>query len=203
MTLALFDFDGTITTGDTFTPFLRFAIPTSRAVVGGLALSPVLVANRLGLVSTSATRPIVARAGFQGAAAASVRALGRHYAAEVLPSVVQPLALERLQWHRHQGHTVAVVSAGLDVYLAPWCEVHGVALICSELEECRGRLTGRYRRGDCSGPTKAALIRETFKLGQYETVYAYGDTREDREMLALADRKYYRWKQIGNCEQAG
>jgi hypothetical protein len=30
MDLALFDFDGTITTGDTFTPFLRFAIPRRR-----------------------------------------------------------------------------------------------------------------------------------------------------------------------------
>lgn len=34
MNLALFDFDGTITTADTFTNFLRFAVRRHRLVVG-------------------------------------------------------------------------------------------------------------------------------------------------------------------------
>ena len=104
--------------------------------------------------------------------------------------------MERLQWHRHQGDTVAVVSAGLDVYLRPWCEAHGVELICTELEERHGRMTGRYRRGDCSGSAKAERIRETFDLERFKSIYAYGDAPEDRQMLALANRKYYRWKEI-------
>ena len=29
MNLALFDFDGTVTTGDTWTPFMRSAVPQS------------------------------------------------------------------------------------------------------------------------------------------------------------------------------
>jgi HAD superfamily phosphoserine phosphatase-like hydrolase len=111
--------------------------------------------------------------------------------------------MDRLEWHRQQGHQVVVVSAGLDVYLAPWCARHGVSLICSELEERQGRLTGRYRRGDCSGSTKALLIRGTFALEQFATVYAYGDSAEDREMLALATRKYYRWTEIKSFNEAG
>jgi HAD superfamily hydrolase (TIGR01490 family) len=203
MDLALFDFDGTITTGDTFTPFLRFAIPSRRAMLAGLLMSPALVAHRLGILTTPSIRPMVARAGFQGARASAVRALGKAYACEVLPKAVAPRAMERLQWHRQQGHVVVVVSAGLDVYLAPWCERHGVSLICSELEERRGRLTGRYRRGDCSGRTKALLIRGTFHLEKFATVYAYGDSQEDREMLDLANRKYYRWKEVDDWPHAG
>jgi HAD superfamily hydrolase (TIGR01490 family) len=203
MNLALFDFDGTITTGDTFTPFLRLALSPRRAMIGGLLISPALVGNRLGLLSTPNIRPIVARAGFRGVPAATVRALGRTYASEVLPKVLEPQAMERLRWHRQQGDTVVVVSAGLDVYLAPWCETQGVALICTELEERQGRFTGRYRRGDCSGRSKALLIRSTLDLGRFQTVYAYGDTPEDREMLALADRKYYRWKEIDDWKLSG
>jgi HAD superfamily hydrolase (TIGR01490 family) len=203
MDLALFDFDGTITTGDTFTPFLRFAIPRRRATLAGLLISPVLVAHRLGMLSMPSTRPIVARAGFHGARAATVRALGQTYASEVLPKAVEPRAMERLQWHREQGHMVVIVSAGLDVYLAPWCARHGLSLICSELEERRGRLTGRYRRGDCSGRIKVSLIRGTLDLERFAIVYAYGDSREDREMLDLAHRKYYRWKEIDDWQPAG
>ncbi len=201
--LALFDFDGTITTGDTFTPFLRFAIPPSRLVVGGLVLSPVLAAHRLGLMSSPRARPIVCRVGFRGLPASAVQTMGRRYAAEVVPAVVRPRAMERIEWHKQRGDTVVVVSAGLDVYLRPWCDVHGVALICTELEERDGRMTGRYRHGDCSGRTKAERVRGTLELADFVTVYAYGDTVEDREMLALADRRYYRWRELENGKQAG
>ena len=96
MNLALFDFDGTITRGDMFTPFLRFAIQPGRAVLGGLLISPVLIAHRLRLVSTSSARPIVARAGFQGVRADVVRALGERYAAEVLPEQLSALGFSSL-----------------------------------------------------------------------------------------------------------
>jgi HAD superfamily hydrolase (TIGR01490 family) len=199
MNLALFDFDGTITVRDTFIPFFRFAVGPARTALGGLLVSPVLIAHQLGLISTAGARPCISRAAFQGASADSIRTLGRRYADEVLPAVLRARALERLQWHRSRGDTIVVVSAGLDVYLAAWCAAQRVELISSELEERHGRLTGRYTRGDCSGALKATLIRERFDLARFDTVYAYGDTPEDHEMLALADRKFYRWKEIGNA----
>ena len=39
-------------------------------------------------------------------------------------------------------------------------------------------------------------------LGQYREIHAYGDTAEDREMLALANRRYYRWKEADEYEPA-
>jgi phosphatidylglycerophosphatase C len=165
-------------------------------VLGGLVVSPVLMAHQLGPMSTASTRPFMTRAGFQGVAADSLRALGQRYAAEVLPTVVRAQAIERVEWHLRSGDTVAVASAGLDVYLAPWCKAHGLQLICSELEERRGHIRGRYNRGDCSGALKAKLILERFDLDRFATVYAYGDTPGDREMLSLAHRKFYRWKEI-------
>lgn len=79
--------------------------------------------------------------------------------------------------------------------------VHGLDLICSELEERNGRVTGRYRHSDCCGPIKAQRIKATLDLNRYDTVYAYGDSREDRQMLALADRKFFRWVEIGTRER--
>ena len=43
MNLALFDFDGTITECDTFTPFIKKAIPRSRMIVGRLLLMPSIL----------------------------------------------------------------------------------------------------------------------------------------------------------------
>lgn len=196
MDLALFDFDGTVTVSDTYTAFLRFAVSPLRTAIAGTLLSPVFGAYKLGLLSTSRTRTVISKGSFQGADATAVRSLGRRYACEVLPTVVRPSALERLRWHQGRGDRVAIVSASLDVYLAPWCEAHEVACICTELEERRGRMTGRYVGGDCTGGEKARRIRERFDLKAFERIYAYGDTAEDRAMLALAHEKYFRWKHM-------
>jgi phosphatidylglycerophosphatase C len=196
MDLALFDFDGTVTVSDTYAPFLRFAVSPLRAAIGGTLVSPAFVAYKLGLLSTSRTRVVISRGSFQGAAATAVRSLGRRYATEVLPTVIRPTALDRLRWHQQRGDRVAVVSASLDVYLAPWCQAHDVECVCTELEERDGWMTGRYRGGDCSGEEKARRIRAQFDLSTFARIYAYGDSAEDRAMLALAHEKYFRWKHM-------
>lgn len=201
MNLALFDFDGTITSGDTWTPFMRCAVRPRRMLAGRVLLFPVFIGYRLGLTSASRVRELAARVGFQGEDAGAVRRLGAEYAATVLPQSVRPSALERIEWHRAQGDEVAIVSASLDVYLQPWCERNGLAFICTSLEERRGTLTGKYVHGDCSGAEKVRRILERYDLSRYAVVYAYGDTGEDQAMLDLAHKKYYRWKEISSWDE--
>jgi HAD superfamily phosphoserine phosphatase-like hydrolase len=161
-----------------------------------------MLGYRLGVVSARQSRPVVARFGLRGEPAAGVRAMGRTYARDVLPRVVRPRALERITWHKRQGDAVVVVSASLDVYLSCWCESMDVDLICTQLEERSGTLTGRYAGGDCCGGEKVRRIRERYDLGRYPLIYAYGDTGEDREMLDLAHEKYYRWTRIADWHEA-
>lgn len=201
MNLALFDFDGTITSSDTWTPFMRAAIRPARIIAGGLLGSPIFLGYRLGVVSASRARQTAVRVGLQGTDAATVRCLGVEYATTALPRTMRPHALERIEWHRTQGDHVVIVSGSLDVYVAPWCAARGLDCICSALEERGGRLTGRYVGGDCSGQEKVRRVRQRYDFTQYSLVYAYGDSGEDREMLELAHRKYYRWREIANWDE--
>jgi len=192
MNLALFDFDGTITTGDTWTPFMRRAVRPVR-LLAWIPFMPFVAAERLGLVPASRVRQLAARVGFYGDDAERVRALGRDYAATFVRRRLRRSALQRIEWHKTQGDAIVVVSASLDVYLEPWCRSQSVDCICTTLEERGGRLTGRYVSGDCTGAEKARRIRERLDLESYSHIYAYGDTEEDREMLALAGTKWYQW----------
>lgn len=201
MNLALFDFDGTITASDTFTPFLRFAVRRRRVLAGAVLLAPLSIAYHCRMVPACRARPIAARFGFRGEDARTIRKLGRRYAAEVLPGCTRGVALDRITWHQQQGDLVVVVSASLDVYLQPWCDRIGVACICTRLEEGDGRLTGRYCGGDCSGAEKARRIVGHYELSRFRTVYAYGDTAEDREMLEMAHRRYYRWREFSDWRE--
>jgi HAD superfamily hydrolase (TIGR01490 family) len=196
MNLALFDFDGTITDGDTWTPFLRYAVGRPRLVAAAVVLAPLIAGYKAGWISARQSRPLVARLAFAGRPAQAVRDAGRRYARERLPRVIRQQALDRIDWHLRRGDHVVVVSASLDVYLTPWCEALGVDVICSELEERAGRLTGGYRSGDCSAAAKVIRLRERFDLARYPRIYAYGDTDDDREMLDVAHEKYYRWQAV-------
>lgn len=194
--LALFDFDGTITSKDTFTPFIFHAVEPARMAVGKVVLSPLIVAYKLGVLSASRMRRSIVRFGFRGRLDTDVRKAGLEYSRSRLGRVVRAKALERIRWHQEQGDKVVVVSASLDVYLADWCQQLGVELICTELEQNQGVLTGRYRDGDCSGQEKARRVRQRYDLREFGTIYAYGDTSEDEAMLGLATQRFYRWSEL-------
>ena len=140
-------------------------------------------------------RQSIAWVAFRGRPQSELAAIGERYA-EALDRRVRPEASERIAWHRARGDRVVVVSASLDCYLAPWCRARGLELICSELELVAGVCTGHYRGGDCTGPEKARRVLERCELAGYEQVFAYGDTPEDRELLALAQRRFFRWQEL-------
>jgi hypothetical protein len=51
MSLALFDFDGTITTHETMPDFLRRSVPQRRLIIGWLLLAPLVLGYKLRFVS--------------------------------------------------------------------------------------------------------------------------------------------------------
>lgn len=192
MNLALFDFDGTITTREMFADFLDFAVPGLRLRVGKVLLAPLVMAYKAGLVSAVSTRACVVQVAFRGADQTRLEQLGERFAMQQLPAVVRPDVMQRIDWHRACGDRVVVVSGAFDLYLRHWCQTQQLELLCSSLQMHAGRCTGRYQGAQCAGPEKARRIRELCRLEDYPVVYAYGDTQEDLDMLALAHQRVYR-----------
>ncbi|KLD71919.1 HAD family hydrolase [Xanthomonas pisi] len=191
MHLALFDFDHTITTCDTYARFLRKVATPAQLASAKWQVGPWVLGYRLGMVSAAALRARVTRMVFSGRALEEMSAHGVDYARSALPGVLRAEMMQHIDWHQAQGHEVVLVSASVDLYLQPWCAQHGLSLICNRLDHSDGRLSGRYADGDC-GPHKAAQIRARYDLSQYDCVHAYGDSREDKPMLALAQQRWYR-----------
>lgn len=196
MNLALFDFDGTITHKETFAPFLRFAIPRHRRVLGTGLFPPLVIGYRLGLVSGVHIRSSLVNFGFRGMRAEKIIDAGQRFSEEVLPAIVRKHALERIHWHKAQGDRIIVVSGALDVYLSPWCKQHDLELLCSKLHVENGVLTGRYQGLQCVKAEKCRRVRELCTPEDFPTIYAYGDTKEDLDMLAIAHKKFYRWQEV-------
>lgn len=197
--LALFDFDGTITTREMLPEFVRHAVPTWRLRMGGAMLMPLVLAYRAGWVSGTTIRAAISWVGFRGMPVADYDAKAIAFARDALPSVLRPDVMARIAEHKANGDTVVVVSGAYDVYLKHWCAAHGLDLIASTLEVRDGRLTGRYAGAQNVLAEKARRVRERYDLAAYREVHAHGDTAEDEHLLALAQRRWYRGEEVNSA----
>jgi HAD superfamily hydrolase (TIGR01490 family) len=121
-----------------------------------------------------------------------LEAIGENYARIRIPKLLRSEALERLLWHRSEGHEVAVVSASPGLWLAAWVKDQGLHLICTRLGERDGLFSGRYDGLNCHGVEKVRRIREYFDVESFTKVYAYGDTLGDKPMLSMAHEAFYK-----------
>lgn len=203
MDLALFDFDGTITHKETMPDFMHAAVRPHRLLLGKVVLLPLYLGYKAGIVSGNVIRSAICFFGFWRIPVGELEAHGESFARNFLPGTLRAEAMTRIAWHKARGDTVVVVSGGLDLYLGHWCREQGVELLCSSLEQRGGRFSGRYSGRQCVRAEKARLVRERFPPAGYSRVFAYGDTPEDRELLAMADEPYYRWQPVPATQPGG
>lgn len=190
--IAFFDFDGTVTSKDSLFDFVRYAVGNRRFYLGLVLLSPTLAAFKLHVISSQRTKERFMSHFFADSSAAEFRAVADKYSTECIDRITRQEALERIAWHQDQGHEVVIVSASMEDWLAKWCENMQLGLIATRMEKKEGKLTGKFAGNNCSGVEKVNRIKGRFELGDYNCVFAYGDSRGDRQLLEMSDRPYYR-----------
>lgn len=187
-TVAAFDFDGTLTRRDTLLPFLVQLCGPSRVAWALAREAPVLASVALGRGDRDAGKARLLARVLAGRPLVAVQAVVDSYAADVTARRLRPDTVTRLRWHVRNGHDVVVVSASPELYVAPIVRRLGVTtVLATGLEvDAADRLTGRLLGANVRGPEKERRLRE--HLGSEPvTLYAYGDSTGDRELLAMAD----------------
>ena len=190
--IAFFDFDGTITTKDSFLEFIKFSQGSVAFWSGFLLLSPYLIAFKAGIISNQKAKECVLRYYFKNVTLEVFSRKCREFSEAVIPKLLRAKALERIQWHKENGMEVVLVSASPENWLKDWCAQMDIQLIGTKLELQADRITGNISGRNCHGDEKVRRIKEQFNLSDYQAVYAYGDTSGDRPMLALAQFPFMR-----------
>lgn len=191
--VAAFDFDGTLSSADSFLPFLRQVAGRAGYWRRMALLLPLLLAFRAGLIGSTRAKTAVLRQFVRGMSRAQMESHARRFAAGHLPAMIRPEALARLRWHQAQGHRCVIVSASLEMYLLPWARSMGVDdVLATRLEVTDGRCSGRLAGANCRGMEKVRRLEAWLGARSDWTVYAYGDSGGDRELLAWADHSWYR-----------
>lgn len=184
MIIAFFDFDGTITRGDSFALFLKFILG-KKFYIKVLANIHILAGYKLGLIDNNRAKEHFLKACLGGMSESFLKKKCDEFV-DTLLNFCKKSALEKINWHINNGHEVVMVSASFEEYLRPLCNRLGISLLATTMEVKDSIITGNFAKTNCYGIQKEIRIKEKYDLSKYEKIYAYGDTRGDREMLALA-----------------
>lgn len=185
--IAVFDFDGTITTKDTFIVFGKYAVGTPRFLMAMLRTAPWLAAWKAGLIRGGQAKEKLFSTLFRGMSIDRFNALGSSFAAEI-DRILRPDTIAALKEHQSHHRDCYIVSASLENWIRPWAQANGITALAGTVPEvdAKGLLTGHFLTPNCRGAEK--LNRLAQLRPDYPTceMWAYGDSSGDNELLAAA-----------------
>jgi phosphatidylglycerophosphatase C len=190
--IAFFDFDGTITTKDSFLEMIRWVKGERSFLLGFALLLPWILAMKLKIISKAEAKQKVLKFFFGGEKLKDFQKNCEGFAREKLPSLIRPKAVSQITEHLQNQVTIVVVTASPGNFVEPWSKQNSLFCIATRLEVKEGLITGKIDGRNCNGPEKVNRIKEQFDLSSYATIYAYGDSGGDKQMLQLAHFPSYK-----------
>jgi phosphatidylglycerophosphatase C len=190
--IVAFDFDGTITKRDTLPAFIRFASNLPQFIAGSLLMIPSLILFGLKIIPNFYAKEKLFKTFFRGTEVIKFDALARNFSKEI-DRMVNPKALDRIKWHQRAGHHILIISASPENWITPWANQNGIyEVLATRMEVIDGQITGNFATKNCHGQEKVKRLLEIYPDREKYTLYAYGDSNGDKELLALADYSFYK-----------
>lgn len=191
-TIAVFDFDRTLTRRGTFTPFLLFAARSQPwrylFLIPAGALALLYLA---GLLSRKRLKELMIGCFLAGKPKAGIDAVGAAFSERLLKSGVHAKAIEAVRRHQKQGHVAGLATASMDFYVRHVALALKLdfAIATRSTVDARGRLRAKIAGENCYGEAKAVRLREFLAKAKPKEIWFYSDHASDRPSFALADRK--------------
>ncbi len=192
--VAAFDFDGTLTRGDSVIKFLIHIRGRLRVAWSLLILLPLFVLSGIdGDRYADRFKQRLFSKTIAGMTLEELLEAGERFAKVHLDRNTRNSVVERLTWHRNQGHLVIIVSASPECYIGPAARLLGATdVIATKLYvDEHGRVDGSFQGDNCRGVEKARRLREWINTHCVDngkiTLWAYGNSIGDRDMLSMAD----------------
>ncbi len=190
MNLALFDFDGTLTTKDSLGEFFKYAVGNTKYYLTLIKFSPIFILWQLKIIKNYKAKEMLFKMFFNGIDEKTFKTMAENFSLNELDKILRQNTYERFQKHVKDGDRVIIVSASMRCWLDAWCEKEKVELISTELLFEDDKFTAKFATKNCHGIEKFNRINKHLNINEYDSIYAYGDSSGDTQMLEMADYKY-------------
>jgi phosphatidylglycerophosphatase C len=193
-TLVLFDFDGTLTTKDTFFGFNKFLCGKPKFYLGLLLYAPYIALFLLKILNADYLKRTLLYFYLKQYTQAHITNVAERYYEHMLNNnILRKELIATLNGFVTDTNTdVAIVSASPAVWLLPACNALGTKCIATQLEfNAQGYFTGNFIGLNCNDEEKVQRIKQTYNLNNYTHIIAYGNSIHDAPMLALAHQQHW------------
>ena len=187
--IVAYDFDGTLTTRDTFLAFILYAKGWPRFLWGLLRYAPLLVLMKLRLYPNYKAKQKVFAHFFGGMELTAFDTLCQQFATDN-GILLRPKGVKAIEQAQAEGAEVLIVSASIDNWVQPFFP--NVQVLGTQVEVSDGRLTGRFLTKNCYGQEKVNRILACYPDRESYHLTAYGDSCGDKQLLAFADEAYFK-----------
>jgi len=194
-TLAVFDFDGTITKCDSLIPFLWTVAGTPRFLLNLGLLVLWVITFKLGFLTRQEAKEKVLALFLKGMERKKLEELGSSYAQNRLAQLIRKKALLALHDHLQAGDRVMIISASPDFYIRSWAQTVGnIEVHSTRLEfDSVGHFTGHILGKNCYGPEKVARLTAVVPDLDRYTLVVYGDSKGDHDLYKIAQQAHHRY----------
>lgn len=190
--LYLFDFDGTITHADSFKDFF-FKMFGFRKVAWLLMIN---LGKILSILLTSSDKgkwkETLIAIFLKGKSKEELKTLGETYTKKHIYRIIRPKAYEFLQKLQKENAEMYLVSASIDFWLQPFADDFNMKLIATQLAYENDIFTGKFSGKNCKGAEKVHRIKQQIHIDDYDEIIAFGNSKGDAEMLAIATEAHYK-----------
>ena len=189
-----FDFDGTLTTKDTLLEFIRFAKGSGLMYAGFLLFSPLLILMKLHLYPNWKAKQKIFSWFFKGMKINEFDHLCWTFAQQN-QHLLRPEGKEKVRKILEEDNiTVLVISASIDNWVRPFFDEfsENIRVIGTQIEIKTDRVTGRFTTKNCYGQEKVNRLKALYPQRETYELIAFGDSRGDKELLAYADKGFYK-----------
>jgi HAD superfamily hydrolase (TIGR01490 family) len=188
-TIAAFDFDGTITKGDSFWRFLFYSNGFFTVFNAGMSKFFLMLFSIIfpGKFADKAKEYLI-NSLFKDKNVDEMELTASNYAKFLVKNRLKYDTITRLRHHQLNGHTVVVISASPAIYIKHACRILDIRhLLATNLEISQNKFTGKFAGTNCRGPEKAKRLKEFSNNFEKPFIYAYGNSKNDEQMLRIAD----------------
>ena len=190
--LYLFDFDGTITTKDSFIHFIKCSFSSQEIFFKLLKNFFKIVFMIFTCKDKSEVKELLLLIFFKNKSKVEIELMGFQYSIKYLDTIIRPQFLKFLSKINKETSDIFIVSASLDVWLSDFSNRMKLNLLCTQLEYSDNKFTGSFNGENCKGVEKVNRIKNVVTLKDYDEIISFGDSVGDKEMFAISTQKHFK-----------
>lgn len=191
--IAIFDFDKTITTVDSFNDFLKYTFGSRRFYLKMLTHIGAITLYKLGIYSNAKVKSKIFQSFYEGRTFQDYLSDCKKYSNERLDKIINPIINSIITNYKENNIEMIILSASFKEWIEPWAKRVGIqTIICSQFEIKDDKIIGNILEDkSCHGKNKPKLLKSKItNLNEYGEIITYGDSKSDLYFMNLGNTKY-------------